>query len=120
MSSKHDILGKMLLEAINVQAQKNLIDDGFTIGRVTNLDPLTIDVEGLPLYINNLYINKHLLEWDEQVNIDTSTVDNHSHTITTIHHPSKLEIGNLVSMYGIEYDSSGKSYQRYCVLDVLI
>jgi hypothetical protein len=117
--SRKDIIGKMFLQAIDTQTQKNLIDDGFTIGKVVTLDPLTIDVEGLPLYRTNLYINPYLLEWDEQVDITTSTVDNHSHTITTIHHPSKLKDGNLVAMYGIEYDSSGKSYQRYCVLNVL-
>jgi ankyrin repeat protein len=117
--SRGDIHAKLLLQAMNTQFQKNIIEDGFTIGKVTNLDPLTIDVEGLPLYRSNLYINPYLLEWDEQVDITTSTVDNHSHTITTIHHPSKLKNDNLVAMYGIEYDSDGKSYQRYCVFCVL-
>jgi hypothetical protein len=119
MGRKEDILAKTLLESMNKQFQKNSIEDGFTIGKVISIDPLTIDVEGLPLYEKDLNINKYLLAWDETVNITTSTVNDHSHTINIIHHLSKFNINDSVAMYGIEYDDDGKSYQRYCVLAIL-
>jgi hypothetical protein len=101
--SKKDITLQKFMDILDTHFEMNSIPDAFEIGQVTCLDPLTINVGGLPLYQDNLYINKYLLAWDETVDITTSTVDNHNHTISTIHHPSKLEIGNLVSMYGIEY-----------------
>lgn len=117
--SREDIMAKILLKSIDTQFQKNIIEDGFVIGKVINLNPLTIDVGGLPLYENNLYINKYLLAWDEQVNINTSIVDNHSHTIDVIHHLNKFNVGDLVALYGMEYDKDSKSYQRYCVLCII-
>jgi hypothetical protein len=120
MSSNMDKLAQKYLDVINAQFQKNAIDDGFTIGQIISLDPLTIEVEGLPLYESNLYINKYLLAWDETVNIETSVVDDHSHSISIIHHPSKLIVGYSVALYGVEWDTDGKTYQKYCLLDVLI
>jgi ABC-type transport system substrate-binding protein len=118
---KNDNLAKTLLSCIDTQFQKNQIDDGFEIGTITNIYPLTVEVDGLPLYKDNLYINKYLLEWDETVNIETSVNGNpsHNHIINTIHHPSKLQIGCLVTLYGLEWDSDGKTYQKYCLLNIL-
>ena len=72
-----------------------------------------------PLYSKNLRINPYLLEWTETVNISTSTSAGHSHSINTITHPSKLNIGSYVACYGIEYDSKYNEYKRYCVLEVI-
>ncbi|NFO30941.1 DUF2577 domain-containing protein [Clostridium botulinum] len=105
--------------SIDSQQEKNMIDEPFEIGKVTSIDPLVIELEGLPLYKNNLYINPYLLEWDEKVNITTSINNEHSHTISTIHHYSKLKKGTKVACYGIEYDDNGKTYQKYCVLEVI-
>ncbi|NFS76577.1 DUF2577 domain-containing protein [Clostridium botulinum] len=104
---------------IDNQQKKNMIDEPFEVGKVTSLDPLVIELEGLPLYKNNLYINPYLLAWDEEVNISTSVNNEHSHNITIIHHYSKLKIGVKVVCYGIEYDKQGKTYQRYWVLEVI-
>lgn len=121
MSANQNKLAKMLLDCVDTQFQKNMIDDGFAIGKVTNIIPLTIEVEGLPLYSENLYINSYLLEWDETVNIETSVngSPSHSHTINVIHHPSRLQVGQSVALYGLEWNSDGKTYQRYCLLCVL-
>ena len=117
--SKADFIARELLGVMNTQQKKNTADAPMEIGRVTNLNPLTIEVEGLPLYENNLYINKYLLAWDEEVNITTSTNDNHNHTITTIHHPSKLQVGYYVGLYGLEWNKEGKTYQKYLLLNVI-
>ncbi|MBY6977142.1 DUF2577 domain-containing protein [Clostridium botulinum] len=105
--------------SIDLQQKNNTIDEPFEIGKVTSIDPLVVELEGLPLYKKNLYINPHLLAWDEEVNITTSMNDKHSHTITTIHHRSKLKLGLNVACYGINYDEQVKTYQKYCVLEVL-
>ncbi|AIY80938.1 hypothetical protein U728_1071 [Clostridium botulinum 202F] len=104
---------------IDNQQKKNMIDEPFEVGKVTSLDPLVIELEGLPLYRNNLYINPYLLAWDEEVNIKTSINNEHSHTISIIQHHSKLKLGSNVACYGIGYDESGKTYQKYCVLGVI-
>ena len=111
--------GDIFWDEIEKHRDKNKIDDPFEIGRVVSLDPLIIEIEGLPLYTNNLYINPYLLSWDESVNVTTSTNDNHSHTIATIHHESKLKVGVSVACYGIEYNDVGKTYQKYTVLGVV-
>ncbi|KFX58447.1 hypothetical protein KU40_05295 [Clostridium botulinum] len=103
--------------SIDLQQKNNTIDEPFEIGKVTSIDPLVIELEGLPLYKNNLYINMYLLAWDEEVNISTSVSNEHNHTISTIHHYSKLKIGSNVACYGIEHN--GIAYQRYIVLGVV-
>ncbi len=105
--------------SIDLQQKKNTVDEPFEIGKVVSIDPLVIELEGLPLYRNNLYINPYLLAWDEEVNILTSVNNEHSHDITIIHHYSKLKIGSNVACYGIDYDKQGETYQKYCVLGVI-
>jgi len=111
--------GDKFWDEIESHSKKNKIDDAFEIGKVTSEGPLTIEIAGLLLYINNIYINPYLLSWDESVNVTTSTNDNHSHTIATIHHESKLKVGVSVACYGIEYNDVGKTYQKYTVLGVV-
>ncbi|MBW6408960.1 DUF2577 domain-containing protein [Clostridium weizhouense] len=103
--------------SIDLQQKKNTVEEPFKIAEVTSIDPLVVELEGLPLYKNNLYINPYLLAWYEEVNIITSTNDNHNHTISTIYHYSKLKIGSNVVCYGIEHN--GTEYQRYVVLGVI-
>lgn len=110
---------EIFLDMLNKQQQKNTKDEAMEIGKVTSLNPLVIEIEGLPLYSNNILINPYLLAWDEEVNITTSISSDHSHNISTIHHNSKLQIGSNVYCYGAEYNSEGKSYQRYIVLEVI-
>ncbi|WP_252238978.1 DUF2577 family protein [Clostridium sp. VAP51] len=105
--------------SIDSQQEKNMIDEPFGIGKVTSIDPLVIELEGLPLYKNNLYINPYLLAWDEEVNISTSVNNEHSHNVTIIHHYSKLKVDVRVTYYGIDYDKQGETYQKYCVLGVI-
>lgn len=73
------------------------------LGTVKSINPIQIEIGDLPLFQENLKINKDLLEWDETVNITTSASgsDSHTHTITSIHHPSKLQIGATVFLYPI-------------------
>ncbi|WP_315074062.1 DUF2577 family protein [uncultured Clostridium sp.] len=95
------------------------IDAPFEIGEVISEVPLIIRLGELSLNSDNLYINPYLLAWDEKVNITTSTVEDHNHTISIIHHDSKLKVGNSIVCYGIEYNEQGKTYQRYCLLEVI-
>lgn len=111
--------GDQFWDEIEKHRYKNKIDGPFEIGMVVSENPLVIEIEGLPLYRENLYINHYLLAWDESVNIATSTNNDHSHTIFTIHHDSKLKLGSSVSCYGIEYNEIGKTYQKYVVLEVV-
>lgn len=109
--------GDLFWDEIEKHNKKNAVDDAFEIGKVTSLDPLIVEIEGLPLYKSNLYINPYLLSWSEQVNITTSINDNH--TMATINHESRLKVGALVVCYGIEYNEVGKTYQKYVVMEVV-
>nr|DAH85412.1 MAG TPA: Protein of unknown function (DUF2577) [Caudoviricetes sp.] len=106
-------------EIFKDEQARNSKDEPFAIGRVTSISPLTIQIEDLPLYSKNLRINPYLLEWIETVNITTSTNEGHSHSISTITHPSKLAVGSYVICYGIEYDSGYNGYKKYAVLEVI-
>lgn len=121
MNNKNGILAKMLLDSINTQFQKNIIDDGFQIGTVRSINPITIEVDGLILYEDNLYINKYLLPWTEECTGLTTLNGNPSHThgLVYINHPSKLVVGYSVALYGMEWNAEGKTYQKYCVLTVI-
>lgn len=114
-------IGDRFLDILSKNQQRNTIEDACSIGKVVSTNPLVIDVQGLQLTESELNINKHLLEWDETVNITTSLNDNHTHTITTIHHPSKLNVGDYVSLYGQEPDeiSSKGTYQKWILQFVL-
>ncbi|NFT97979.1 DUF2577 domain-containing protein [Clostridium botulinum] len=105
--------------SIDLQQKKNTVDEPFEVGKVTSLDPLVIPPDGLPLIRNNLSITPYLPALDEEVNIKTSINNEHSHTISIIQHHSKLKLGSNVACYGIGYDESGKTYQKYCVLGVI-
>lgn len=48
--NKSKIIANQLIESMNTQFQKNIIDDGFTIGKVSSVNPLTINIGDLPLY----------------------------------------------------------------------
>ena len=110
---------ELFFEIFKKEQDRNTKDEPFVIGRVTSINPLIIQIEELSLYSKNLRINPYLLEWTETVNISTSTSEGHSHSINTITHPSKLNIGSYVACYGIEYDSKYNEYKRYCVLEVI-
>ena len=114
-------IGERFVDIMNKNQKKNTIEDACVIGKIVSINPLIIDVNGLQLYKDDLLINKHLLEWEEVVNITTSINKEHSHMITTIHHPSKLNIGDFVSLYGQEPDevSERGSYQKYILQYVL-
>lgn len=95
------------------------IDDAMDIGKVVNLEPLKIKIDGLVLDEDNLVINPYLKQWTETVNAHTTTNLDHSHTVINITHPSKLNINTKVFCYGFEYDEVAKTYQRYYVLEVV-
>lgn len=120
--SKIDIMTKQFYNVISKEFENRKLDDPMVIGKVISLNPLIINIGDLPLYEKNLFINKYLLEWDEIVNIVTSTSGgeySHNHTISTIHHPSQLTIGCNVGLYGLEWNDKGKTYQKYHVIDVV-
>lgn len=120
--SKTDVMAKQFYNILSKEFDNNRLDDPMVIGQVENINPLIINIGDLPLYEKNLYINKYLLEWDESVNIVTSTNGgeySHNHTISTIHHPSKLQIGCYVGLYGLEWNDKGKTYQKYHVIDIV-
>jgi hypothetical protein len=106
---------KRFFDVINSEQKDNTVDEPMEIGIVTNLSPLTIEVGGLPLYTSNLYINKYLLAWDENVTITYG--DNTSQSV--IHHPSKFQVGYYVGLYGLEWNEAGKTYQKYHVIDII-
>lgn len=111
--------GDKFWDEIEKHRDKNKIDDPFEIGKVISEDPLIIEIEGLPLYRGNLYINPYLLAWEEEVNAITTTVAEHNHQIISIQHFSKLKENVHVVCYGIDYDEVIKSYQKYVVLEVV-
>lgn len=111
--------GDIFWDEIEKHSKKNQIDDPFGIGKVVSENPLIIEIEGLYLYKDNLYINPHLLAWDEEVHAKTTTVDLHSHEVFLIHHYSKLKLGTHVACYGIDYNEVGKTYQKYVVMEVV-
>lgn len=114
-------LAKSLVNVMDDNNSYNTLEDAFTMGKITSVAPLIIKVQNLPLYEEDLIIPYYLNAYTDQVNITTSTNDNHNHNISSIHHPSKFELNRIVCLYGIEPDSKNKhgSYQRYVVLGVL-
>lgn len=119
--NKSKSIANALIESMNIQFQKNTIDDGFCIGRVTNLEPFIVSLGDLPLYEDDLYIDKHLLPWREECKGLTTVAGSppHSHGLVYIDHPSKLHLGDYVVLYGLEWNPVGKTYQKYCLLNVL-
>jgi hypothetical protein len=117
--SKNNILVKDFFNVINNEFKNNIIDPPMEIGKITSINPLIIDLGGLPLYEDNLYINRYLLPWDEEVDVTTTVVQGHSHKVLLIHHPSKLKVGYYVGLYGLEWDETGKTYQKYHLIDVI-
>lgn len=97
----------------------NTRDEPFEIGTVISENPLIIEIDGLSLIKDNLYINPDLLERDEKVNAVITTSDNHRYEINSIHCYSKLLKGTQAICYGMEYDEVGKTYQKYAVLVVI-
>lgn len=67
------------------------------LGVIKSVSPLQVDLGGLPLGRENLYINKQLLDWTETVQATTSSND----TISTIEHKSCLNVGDIVLLYSI-------------------
>lgn len=113
--------GDKFWDEIEKHRDKNKIDTPFGIGRVTSVDPLIIELDGLPLYTKDLYINKHLLPWREYCTGLTTVGGSpaHTHGLVYINHPSKLILESYVCMYGIDYNEVGKTYQKYVVLEVV-
>jgi hypothetical protein len=113
---KNDKALKYFFDILGNEIKDNTLDEPMEIGKVTNLSPLTIEVNGLPLYESNLDINKDLLAWDEIVSI---AYESNTNQTATIHHPSKLQIGNYVALYGMEWNELGKTYQKYQLMYVI-
>ena len=78
-----------------------------------------IKIDDLVLGESKLKINPYLKEWTEEVNAHTTTTLDHSHSVLSITHPTKLKKGKQVFCYGFEYNEESKSYQRYVVLEVI-
>lgn len=114
--SKRDIVIKDFFDILNTHLEQNTIDAPMEIGKVTSISPLVIELGDLPLYESNIYMNKYLLAWDEEI-----TVSNNDSTIqtVTIHHPSKLQINSYVGLYGLEWNEVGKTYQKYILINVI-
>ena len=108
---------KRMIKVMTRNQRKNTLEDAFTKGKIISVNPLIIDVQGLALNENDLDINKYLLAWDEEVIISDS-YDSYSRTI---HHPSKLHVGDYVGLYGLNPDSNTAkgTYQKYILEYVL-
>lgn len=115
MNIEHE--AKRMVKAMTRNQRKNTLEDAFTIGKVISVNPLIVDVQGLPLNGNDISINKYLLAWDEKVTI--TDVDNTYSR--TIHHPCKLNINDYVGLYGLEPDSNSAkgTYQKYILQYVI-
>lgn len=85
------------------------------LGQVKSISPLQIALGDLPLFQENLYINKFLLDWDETIVATTGAggSDSHTHQLTAIHHNSILAINDTVIIYPVE------NGQKYIVLGVV-
>ncbi|NSB17430.1 DUF2577 domain-containing protein [Clostridium beijerinckii] len=85
------------------------------LGQVKSINPLQIALGDLPLFEENLYINRFLLDYDETVVATTSAggSDSHTHDITAIHHNSILKVNDTVILYPIN------NGQMYIVLGVI-
>lgn len=114
--------GDKFWDEIEEHRDKNKIDDPFGIGKIVSKIPFIIELDGLPLYENNLYINKHLLPWREYCGGLTTVAGSpaHDHGLIYIDHPSKLILGSHVVLYGIDYNEDGKTYQKYVVMEVVV
>ena len=75
------------------------------LGVVTSISPIQIKVGELPLFENNLYINKQLLGYEETVIINGNS--------ETIEHNSILAVNSTVFLYAVE------NGQKYVVLGVV-
>lgn len=113
-------LAKKFVNVMDNNNEFNTLEDGFYIGTITSTNPLIITVQSLPLYEEDFLIPFYLKEWTEEVNALTTTNNEHSHTVANIRHPSKLQLGRKVFLYGIEPDNNNVhgSYQRYVILGV--
>lgn len=111
-----------LRKVISDEQRRNIIPDALCFGKIENVNPLCILVNGkLPLYSENLIIPSDVLEHTEKVYARTSTNGEHSHnhTVTEITFPSQLEIGKFVVLYGLQYREISKSYQKYILMKVV-
>lgn len=70
------------------------------IGKIISIEPLQIDLKGLPLFKENLYINSSLLEHTREFNTLSGTAGDGTITISngSIYFKSSLNIGDLVSL----------------------
>ena len=104
---------------IDKNNKETLAEDAMFIGNIINIQPLQIKIDDLVLGESKLKINPYLKEWTEEVNAHTTENSLHSHSISTITHPSKLKIGKQVFCYGYEYNEDSKSYQKYIILAII-
>ena len=84
------------MKSLNRTAKMNIDIKETEIAIVDSISPLRINVEGLILTTRNLYVNEDLLPYDEVVEASTTTNHEHSHSITTIHHKGRLQVGDKV------------------------
>ena len=113
-------LAKKFINIMDNNNSFNKLEDGFCIGTITSVNPLIVTVQSLPLYEEDFLIPYYLQEWTEEVNAETTTNDDHSHSIIHITHPSKFQVNRKVFLYGIEPDNNNVhgNYQRYVILGV--
>ena len=118
-----DKLSKAFIKCMDDNNKYNTLESPYCMGIITNINPLNITVEKISFIEEDLLIPYYLKEWNEEVNIITTSNGDpsHSHEIKIIHHPSKFKLNARVLLYGIEPDKQNckGSYQRYIVLGVL-
>ena len=113
-------LAKKFIDIMDNNNSFNTLEDGFCIGTVTSTYPLIIQVQSLPLYEEDFLIPYYLKEWTEEVYTSNTDMLDRNNTIAYIKHPSKLQLGKKVFLYGIEPDNNNVhgNYQRYVILGV--
>ena len=108
--------GDFMLKVIGDHSLYVNPDEPMCVGKVTSVEPIIIEAQGIQLYANNLSINPRLLAWEEEVEVTTSTNLEHTHSINVIHHKPSIKIGSYVLLYGCQLDELKKDYQKYHVI----
>lgn len=71
-----------ILSRIEKTSSDNIDVKEFQIGKIITVDPLVINLDGLPLYNENLYINTNLLEYTREFTTLTGTIGDSAMTIS--------------------------------------
>lgn len=119
-----DSFGDFMVDFMKKQCAINTAEEELCLGKVISESPLIIQLNTseMPLYEDDLIISKNLKEYDEPVLYTTNVSGIHSHTISYIHHYSKLTKGTNVILYGINPSeakyASKSTYQQHIVLGI--